>query len=147
MRFGAGDFRRLSAVMAAQAKQWLDIGVKTLLDKSRRPTTCCSAAGWIVAPWRRSTSAPGQAKAEGERWRYPEGLLLKHARLLIGLGNPLEDVAETIGSRPDDLRRVLEVGIAISSRRLLGGGRSRGSLRRNFVNRSGRGAEAPRACL
>jgi hypothetical protein len=37
-------------------------------------------------------------------------LLLKHARLLIGLGNPLEDVAETIGARPDDLRRVLEAG-------------------------------------
>jgi hypothetical protein len=37
-------------------------------------------------------------------------LLLKHARLLIELDYPLEDVAETIGSRPDDLRRVLEVG-------------------------------------
>ena len=45
-----------------------------------------------------------------ERLRYPEGLLLKHARLLIERGYPLEDVAETIGSRPDDLRRVLEVG-------------------------------------
>jgi hypothetical protein len=45
-----------------------------------------------------------------ERWRYPEGLLLKHARLLIERGYPLEDVAETIGSRPDDLRRVLEFG-------------------------------------
>jgi hypothetical protein len=45
-----------------------------------------------------------------ERWRYPEGLLLKHVRLLIERGYPLEDVAETIGSRPDDRRRVLEVG-------------------------------------
>jgi hypothetical protein len=32
MRFGAGDFRWLSAVVATQAKQWLDIGAKTLLD-------------------------------------------------------------------------------------------------------------------
>jgi hypothetical protein len=62
-----------------------------------------------VAPWCRSTSAPGQAKAEGEM-ALPEGLLLKHARLLIERGYPLEDVAETIGSRPDDLCRVLEVG-------------------------------------
>ena len=45
-----------------------------------------------------------------EKWRYPEGLALKHARLLIERGYPLEDVAETIGSRPDDLRRVLQVG-------------------------------------
>jgi hypothetical protein len=45
-----------------------------------------------------------------ESWRYPEGLALKHARLLIERGYPLEEVAETIGSRPDDLRRVLEVG-------------------------------------
>jgi hypothetical protein len=37
-------------------------------------------------------------------------LALKHARLLIECGYPLEDVAETIGSHPDDLRRVLEVG-------------------------------------
>jgi hypothetical protein len=48
-----------------------------------------------------------------DRWRYPEGLTLKHARLLIERGYPLEDVAETSGSHPDDLRRVLEVGIAI----------------------------------
>ena len=41
---------------------------------------------------------------------FPEGLLLKHARLLIERGYPLEDVAETIGSRPDDRRRVFEVG-------------------------------------
>ena len=32
MRFGAGDFWWLSAVVATQAKQWLDIGAKTLLD-------------------------------------------------------------------------------------------------------------------
>src|SRR5438105_15526459 len=32
MRFVAGDFARLSAVVATQAKQWLDTGAKTLLD-------------------------------------------------------------------------------------------------------------------
>jgi predicted dehydrogenase len=32
MRFVAGDFRRLSAVVATQAKQWLDTGTKTLVD-------------------------------------------------------------------------------------------------------------------
>jgi len=32
MRFVAGDFRRLSAVVATQARQWLDTGTNTLLD-------------------------------------------------------------------------------------------------------------------
>ena len=32
MRFVAGDFAQLSAVVATQAKQWLDTGTKTLLD-------------------------------------------------------------------------------------------------------------------
>jgi predicted dehydrogenase len=32
MRFVAGDFRRVSAVVATQAKQWLDTGTKTLVD-------------------------------------------------------------------------------------------------------------------
>jgi predicted dehydrogenase len=32
MRFVAGDFRGLSAVVATQAKQWLDTGTNTLLD-------------------------------------------------------------------------------------------------------------------
>jgi predicted dehydrogenase len=32
MRFVAGDFARLSAVVATQAKQWLDTGTQTLLD-------------------------------------------------------------------------------------------------------------------
>ncbi|HYZ40232.1 MAG TPA: Gfo/Idh/MocA family oxidoreductase, partial [Stellaceae bacterium] len=32
MRFLVGDFRRLSAVVATQAKQWLDTGTNTLLD-------------------------------------------------------------------------------------------------------------------
>ena len=32
MRFVAGDFGRLSAVVATQAKQWLDTGTGTLLD-------------------------------------------------------------------------------------------------------------------
>jgi predicted dehydrogenase len=32
MRFVAGDFSRLSAVVATQAKQWLDIGTNTWLD-------------------------------------------------------------------------------------------------------------------
>jgi hypothetical protein len=36
-------------------------------------------------------------------------LALKHARLLIERGYP----AETIGSHPEDLRRVMELGIAI----------------------------------
>ncbi len=34
MRFVTGDFRRLSAVVATQAKQWLDTGTDTLLDVS-----------------------------------------------------------------------------------------------------------------
>jgi predicted dehydrogenase len=34
MRFVAGDFRRLSAVVATQAKQWLDTGTNTWLDVS-----------------------------------------------------------------------------------------------------------------
>jgi len=32
MRFVTGDFRQLSAVVATQAKQWLDTGANTLLD-------------------------------------------------------------------------------------------------------------------
>ncbi len=32
MRFVVGDFSRLSAVVATQAKQWLDTGTNTLLD-------------------------------------------------------------------------------------------------------------------
>jgi predicted dehydrogenase len=32
MRYVVGDFRRLSAVVATQAKQWLDTGTNTLLD-------------------------------------------------------------------------------------------------------------------
>jgi predicted dehydrogenase len=32
MRFVAGDFRQLSAIVATQAKQWLDTGTGTLLD-------------------------------------------------------------------------------------------------------------------
>jgi predicted dehydrogenase len=32
MRFVAGDFSRLSAVVATQAKQWLDTGTNTMLD-------------------------------------------------------------------------------------------------------------------
>jgi hypothetical protein len=32
MRFITGDFARLSAVVATQAKQWLDTGTNTLLD-------------------------------------------------------------------------------------------------------------------
>jgi predicted dehydrogenase len=32
MRFVVGDFRRLSAVVATQAKQWLDTGTNTWLD-------------------------------------------------------------------------------------------------------------------
>jgi hypothetical protein len=76
---------------------------------------------------------PRRAKPKPkERWRYPEGLALKHARLLIERRYPLEDVAETIGSHPDDLRRVLEVGIAIRWWQLLGSGSSR--------HRWGRGA-------
>ena len=32
MRFVIGNFRRLSAVVATQAKQWLDTGTNTWLD-------------------------------------------------------------------------------------------------------------------
>jgi hypothetical protein len=40
-------------------------------------------------------------------------LALKHARLLIESGYPLDDLAETSGSHPDHLRRVMDLGIAI----------------------------------
>jgi hypothetical protein len=64
----------------------------------------------VPTPFRPSRHQRRIKSKPKERWRYPEGLALKHARLLIERGYPLEDVAETIGSRPDDLRRVLEIG-------------------------------------
>jgi predicted dehydrogenase len=46
MRFVAGDFRRLSAVVATEAKQWLDTGSKTLLDVTSPDNVLVS--GWLA---------------------------------------------------------------------------------------------------
>ena len=50
-RFVAGDFRRLSAVVATQAKQWLDTGTKTLVDVTAPDNVLLSGrlAGGAVA--------------------------------------------------------------------------------------------------
>jgi hypothetical protein len=81
--------------------------VKQLDEKLNRPSVTDLSAPTPFRPPRPRRRVKPKPK---ERWRYPEGLALKHARLLIERGYPLEDVAETIGSRPDDLRRVLEIG-------------------------------------
>jgi predicted dehydrogenase len=52
MRFVAGDLRRLSAVVATQAKQWLDTGTKTLLDVTSPDNVLLSgrlASGAVVS--------------------------------------------------------------------------------------------------
>jgi predicted dehydrogenase len=52
MRFVAGDFRRLSAVVATQAKQWLDTGTNTLLDVTSPDNVLLSgrlASGAVVS--------------------------------------------------------------------------------------------------
>lgn len=46
MRFVAGDFARLSAVVATQAKQWLDTGTKTWLDVTSPDNVLIS--GWLA---------------------------------------------------------------------------------------------------
>jgi predicted dehydrogenase len=46
MRFVAGDFGRLSAVVATQAKQWLDTGTGTLLDVTSPDNVLVS--GWLA---------------------------------------------------------------------------------------------------
>jgi predicted dehydrogenase len=46
MRFVTGDFSRLSAVVATQAKQWLDTGTKTLLDVTAPDNIAIS--GWLT---------------------------------------------------------------------------------------------------
>ncbi len=46
MRFVSGDFRRLSAVVATQAKQWLDTGTNTLLDVTSPDNVLLS--GWLA---------------------------------------------------------------------------------------------------
>jgi predicted dehydrogenase len=46
MRFVTGDFRRLSAVVATQAKQWLDTGTNTLLDVTSPDNVLIS--GWLA---------------------------------------------------------------------------------------------------
>jgi hypothetical protein len=81
--------------------------VKQLDEKLNRPSVTDLSAPTAFRPPRPRRRVKPKPK---ETWRYPEGLALKHARLLIERGYPLEDVAETIGSRPDDLRRVLEIG-------------------------------------
>ena len=52
MRFVAGDFGRLSAVVATEAKQWLDTGSKTLLDVTSPENVLLSGrlASGAVAP-------------------------------------------------------------------------------------------------
>jgi predicted dehydrogenase len=47
MRFVAGDFRRLSAVVATQAKQWLDTGTNALLDVTSPDNVLLS--GWLAS--------------------------------------------------------------------------------------------------
>ena len=69
MRFVAGDFVRLSAVVATQAKQWLDTGSQHAGSTSPRPTTSWSAAGWRTARWRRSISAPFRSPAAAIAWK------------------------------------------------------------------------------
>src|SRR5215472_5796533 len=51
MRFVAGDFQRLSAVVATQAKQWRDTGTNTLLDVTSPDNAliCGRLAGGAVA--------------------------------------------------------------------------------------------------
>src|ERR1700724_3164381 len=52
MRFVAGDFRRLSAVVATQAKQWLDTGTNTMLDVTSPDNVLLSgrlASGAVVS--------------------------------------------------------------------------------------------------
>jgi predicted dehydrogenase len=52
MRFVAGDFRRLSAVVATQAKQWLDTGINTMLDVTSPDNVLLSgrlASGAVVS--------------------------------------------------------------------------------------------------
>ncbi len=46
MRFVAGDFARLSAVVATQAKQWLDTGTNMLLDVTSPDNVLIS--GWLA---------------------------------------------------------------------------------------------------
>jgi predicted dehydrogenase len=46
MRFVTGDFRRLSAVVATEAKQWLDTGSNTLLDVTSPDNVLVS--GWLA---------------------------------------------------------------------------------------------------
>jgi predicted dehydrogenase len=46
MRFVAGDFSRLSAVVATQAKQWLDTGTSTWLDVTSPDNVLLS--GWLA---------------------------------------------------------------------------------------------------
>jgi predicted dehydrogenase len=47
MRFVAGDFSRLSAVVATQAKQWLDTGTNTLLHVTSPDNVLLS--GWLAS--------------------------------------------------------------------------------------------------
>jgi predicted dehydrogenase len=68
MRFVAGDFSRLSAVVATQASSG-SIRAPTPGSTSPRPTTCCSAAGWRMAPSCRSTSAPFHSPAAAIAWK------------------------------------------------------------------------------
>jgi predicted dehydrogenase len=52
MRYVAGDFGRLSAVVATQAKQWLDTGTNTLLDVTSPDNVLLSgrlASGAVVS--------------------------------------------------------------------------------------------------
>jgi hypothetical protein len=99
-------------VVVTQAKQWLDMGTKTLLDSHlARQRAALRPAGW----WRRGVgpSASGQAKAEGEM-ALPEGLLLKHARRLIERGYPHEVLPRRSARAPTICAASWSSGIAIS---------------------------------
>ena len=89
MRFVTGDFTRLSAVVATQAKQWLDTGTGKLLDVTS-PDECCSTAGWRTAPWHQCTSAPSRSPkwlSRGNLW--PRGNVGRNGRDSPQLGRVL----------------------------------------------------------
>ena len=70
MRFVAGDFSRLSAVVATQAKRWLDTGTGTLARCHRARQRSAQRSAWRMAPWRRFTSAPSRSPAVATAWRF-----------------------------------------------------------------------------
>ncbi len=68
MRFVTDDFRRLSAVVATQAKQWLDTGTNTLLDVTS-PDNVLLSGRLTMARWPRFMSARSRSPAAAIAWR------------------------------------------------------------------------------